>query len=381
MEHILFTIGCGCNGDLTPTPAELLRLLRMVAQAKVDPYDCRMKATLAVLLLCAIPAFSQSSNSDSSKCLPQTLGPFAFGGAARPQTDEYLYPRYFRYVKQWDQCIAHGKWPAAKIEQFPEAYPSSLNGDQRKIVTREAYEWDLAPLEATLTLVAPGSEVQARLFQITTWAQIQQMSQQRKHDAEERSEQAKLVELRLEKLRVRLGEASFELLSDHVHRLFHATPGRLVRQTLPEAAMFARYLHNIAMMDRFAANGGEDGTAAAKARDDEQKACGLSASEEEILRRVADDLQKDTQNDLLDPPARALAVDGPKTQTPRPVDSARFGGLREGTDSPIRQLRSELREASFEKVEKRVHAFYESDPISRVLPVDFAKSQTEAGDQ
>jgi hypothetical protein len=353
----------------------------MVAKAKVDPYDCRMKATLAVLLLCAIPAFSQSSNSDSSKCLPQTLGPFAFGGAARPETDDYLYPRYFRYVKQWDKCIAHGKWPAAKIEQFPEAYPSSLNGDQRKIVTREAYEWDLAPLEATLTLVAPGSEVQARLFQITTWAQIQQMSQQRKHDAEERSEQAKLVELRLEKLRLRLGEASFELLSDHVYRLFHATPGRLVRQTLPEAAMFARYLHNIAMMDRFAANGGEDGTAAAKARDDEQKACGLGASEEEILQRVADDLQKDTQNDLLDAPARALAADGPKTQTPRPVDSARFGGLREGTDSHIRQLRSDLREASFEKVEKRVHAFYESDPISRVLPVDSAKSQTEAGDQ
>src|SRR6202035_5888619 len=120
-------------------------------KAKVDPYDCLMKATLAVLLLCAIPAFSQSSNSDSSKCLPQTLGPFAFGGAARPETDEYLYPRYFRYVKQWDKCIAHGKWPAAKIEQFPEAYPSSLNGDQRKFVTREAYEWDLAPLEATLT--------------------------------------------------------------------------------------------------------------------------------------------------------------------------------------------------------------------------------------
>ena len=99
------------------------------------------------------------------------------------------------------------------------------------------------------------------------------------------------------------------------------------------------------------------------------------------MRRVADDLQKDTQNDLLDSPARALAADGPKTQTPRPVDSARFGGLREGIDSHIRQLRSDLREASFEKVEKRVHAFDESDPISRVLPVDSAKSQTEAGDQ
>src|ERR1700676_701246 len=177
----------------------------MVAKAKVVPYDFRMKATLAFLLLCAIPGFSQSGQSDSAKCLPLAPGPFPFGGEVRPETDEYLYPRYFRYVKQWDKCIAHGKWSATKIEQFPEAYPSSLNGDQRKIVTREAYEWDLAPQEATLTLVAPGSEVQGRLFQITTWAQIQQMSQQRKHDAEERSEQAKLVELRLERLRLRLG--------------------------------------------------------------------------------------------------------------------------------------------------------------------------------
>lgn len=353
---------------------------RVVAKAKVVPYDFRMKASLAFLLLCVIPVFSQSGQSDPSKCLPLAPGPFAFGGAGRPETDQYLYPRYFRYVKQWDKCIAHGKWPASKIEQFPEAYPSGLNGNQHKIVTREAYEWDLAPLQNTLTLVPPDSQMESRLFQITTWAQLQQMDQQRKHAAEERDQQAKLVESRLEKLRLRLGEASFELLSDHVHQLFHAIPGRLVRQTLPESAMFARYLHNIAMMDRFAANGGEDGTAAAKARDDEQKACGLNAGEEEILRRVADDLQKDTQNGLLDPPARQLIANGSKTHTPV-VDSARFGGLREGIDSHIAQLRSDLGEASFERVEKRVHALYESDPISRVVPVDSAKSQTEAGDQ
>jgi hypothetical protein len=63
------------------------------------------------------------------------------------------------------------------------------------------------------------------------------------------------------------------------------------------------------------------------------------------------------------------------------VDSARFGGLREGIDSHIAQLRSDLGEINFEKVEERVHAFYESDPISRVVPVASAKSQTEAGDQ
>jgi hypothetical protein len=208
---------------------------------------------------------------------------------------------------------------------------------------------------------------------------MQQLSQQRKHEADERDEQAKLVELRLQKLRLRLGEASFRLLSDHLHRLFHAIPGRLVRQTLPEAAMLGRYLHNIAMMDEFAANGGEDGTAAARARADEQKACGLDASEDEILRRVADDLQKETQNDLIDPRGTALAASGPITHTARPADSARFDGRREGIKSHIAQLRSDLGEASFEKVERRARAFCESDPISRVVPVDSANSQTEFG--
>jgi hypothetical protein len=86
--------------------------------------------------------------------LPLAPGPFPFGGAVRPETDEYLYPRYFRHVKQWNKCLAHGKWPAPKIEQFPGAYPSGLNNDQRKIVTREAYEWGVAPRETTLTVVA-----------------------------------------------------------------------------------------------------------------------------------------------------------------------------------------------------------------------------------
>jgi len=330
-----------------------------------------MKASLAFLLLCVIPIFSQSGQYDPPKCLPLAPGPFPFGGAVRPATDEYLYPRYFRYVKQWDKCLAHGKWPASKAEQFPKAYPSGLNEDQRKIVTREAYDWDIAPREATLTLAAPGSAIEAgplRIMRITTWAQMQQLSQQRKHDADERHAKAKLVESRLEKLRLRLGEASFGLLDDHVHELFHAIPGRLVRQALPEAAMFARYLHTIAMMDKFAANGGEDGTAAAGARDGEQKACGLSDRDEETLRRVADDLQKDTQNDLIEPRGAA----------PQQTDLA---AIREGIDSHFAQVKSDLGEAGFERVEKRVHALYEADPISRVVPVDSAKSPTEAGDQ
>jgi hypothetical protein len=350
------------------------------AKARDVPYDLRMKVTLAFLLLWVIPVFSQSVQPDPSRCLPVALGPFPFGGAARPETDAYLYPRYFRYVKQWDRCLAHGKWPASKIEQFPEAYASGLSDDQRKIVTREAYEWDVAPQEGTLTLVTPGTVIQAQPSQINTWGQMQQLSQQRRHDAERRDEQAKLVELRLKKLRLQLGEASFGLLSDHAHRMFHAIPGRLVRLQLPETAIFGRYLHNIAMMDKFAANEGDDGAAAARAWADEQKACGLDAREEKVLQRVADDLQKNTQNGLIDLRGTASPANGP-TLTARPFDLTRFSGPKQEIDSHIAQLRSELGEASFGKVERRARALGESESFSRVVPVDSAKSQTEVGDQ
>jgi hypothetical protein len=146
------------------------------------------------------------------------------------------------------------------VEQFPNAYPSGLNEDQRKIVTREAYDWDIAPREAMLKLAAPGSAIEAGPMRITTWVQMRQLSEQRKQDSAERSEKAKAVDSRLEKLRLRLGETSFGLLDAHVHKLFHAIPGRLALQPLPESAMFARYLNSIAMMDKFAVNGGEDGT-------------------------------------------------------------------------------------------------------------------------
>jgi hypothetical protein len=96
-----------------------------------------MKATLAFVLLCFVSLFSQEG---PSRCTPTSLGPFAFGGAATLKTDGYVYPRYFRYAKQWDQCIAHGKWPASVVAQFPEPFPAGLSAEQRKLVTREAYD-------------------------------------------------------------------------------------------------------------------------------------------------------------------------------------------------------------------------------------------------
>jgi hypothetical protein len=50
-------------------------------------------------------------------------------------------------------------------------------------------------------------------------------------------------------------------------------------------------------------------------------------------------------------------------------------------DLHIEQLRSSLGEANFEKVKKRVHALYESDGLTRVVPVDAPEMQIKAGEQ
>jgi hypothetical protein len=344
-----------------------------------------MKAGLAfyLLLLCALPVFSQSVSDDSSRCLPRKPGPFPVFREGRPQTDEYLYPRYFRYVKEWDECFADGKWPASTVEQFPHPYPDGMKEEQRKVITLTARDWEPEPRESTWRVAEPGAEIGARPAEVTTWAEMQELKQQRWSDATETDERAKLVESGLEKLRLRLGATSFHMLDDYVHELYHAIPGQLVRQPLPETAMYSRYLHTIAMMDKFAANGGDDGQAAADARAEEQTACGLSDKEEEILQQVAEDLQKELSEHRpgtmpsgtiggMDRSARA-AVD-------RPAEPGFRGGRSRVIDAHIEQLRSGLGQAGFEKVENRIRVIYEFDGPPRVVPLDVPESQSKAGE-
>src|SRR5208282_410075 len=140
----------------------------------------------------------QSDSSDSSRCLPRRPGPPVLR-EGRPQTDEYLYPRYFRYVKEWDQCFADGKWPASTVEQYPDPFHAGMDQKERKIVMLAARDWDVAPPEATLKRIEPGAEIELRPMGVTTWADLQQLTQQRQQEAKETDERAKLVESGLEK--------------------------------------------------------------------------------------------------------------------------------------------------------------------------------------
>jgi hypothetical protein len=330
-----------------------------------------MKATLAFVLLCAVSLFSQE---DPSRCTPTSLGPFAFGGAATLKSDGYVYPRYFRYAKQWDQCIAHGKWSASAVAQFPEPFPAGLSAEQRKLVTREAYDWDVAPQEAILRPAATGFQGPMRPMKITTWAQYLELQQQQRQEADESDEKEKSVAARLVKLHSRLGTTAYAAFDAHVHELLHATPGRLVPWQWPESLLFVRYLSTIAMMDKFSANAGEDGIAAANARADEQRACGLTNADEEILQRVADDYQKDT-------PDGPIIATISRSESGRLVASAVGVNMSERIDSHVQQLRQDLGEASFEKIEKRVRALPSVDHRMRIVPKRSADWQLESSDE
>jgi hypothetical protein len=344
-----------------------------------------MKTALVFFLLlwCALLVLAQSDSSDSSRCLPRKPGPFPVLREGRPETDEYLYPRYFRYVKQWDECFAGGQWPASTVEQFPHAYPDGMKEEQRKIVTLTASDWEPEPREGTWRVAGPGAEMGARPGEVTTWAEMQEAMQQRWRDATETEERAKLVASGLEKLKLRLGAASFRMLDDYVHELYHAIPGRLVRQALPETAMYSRYLHTIAMMDKFAAKGGDDGQAAAEARAEEQAACGLSDKEEAILQKVAEDFQEElSENRPATVPSDAAGGMGrPATAAVgRPTRLGLRGERNRIIDAHIEQLRSGLGEAGFEKVENRLRVMYQFDGMLRVVPIDTPEAQGKAGE-
>ncbi len=347
-----------------------------------------MKGALAFFLFCAVPVFSQSVTTvtgDSSRCLPRRPGPFPSLGVGRPETDEYVYPRYFQYVKEWDKCFSEGKWPASKIEQFPNAFPVAMEDAQRRIVTLTARDWEPMP-EERLKMAEAGtdSSLPGRTGGAMSWLQMQKVTQQRKQDEKEREEREKLIDSGLEQLKSRLGEGSFRELNQYAYELFHVVPGRRVMRPITEAAMYSRYLRSIALMDKFAASGGEDGQAAASARAEEQKACGLNDREEAILQQVADDLQKDIQEHRPGPVSSDMSSRR-AGEMGRPMTSVGGGpeesGIRVERSLHIEQLKSELGDVGFAKIDRRVHVLYESEGLPRVVPLDAAETQSKVGEQ
>jgi hypothetical protein len=145
--------------------------------------------------------------------------------------------------------------------------------------------------------------------------------------------------------------------------------------------MYSRYLHYIASLDKFAANGGEDGKDAARARADEQEACELNDKQEGILQHVAEDFQKDISEHPPRPVSGAVRVAGdPATSTVgQAAVSSPFSEERKRIiESHISQLKSDPGEAGFNKIEKRAHSLYESDRPARVIPVDAVQTEGKA---
>ncbi len=276
----------------------------------------------------------------------------------RPVTNEQLYSRYFRYVAGRDGCLASGVSPDSLADRFPDPYPGSMNENQRDVVTLVANDW-LQTWRDSIQTSAPPTV--AMMGPPATWAQLQEVKERRQHLDDLIDQRAKVMESRLQSLRLALGKATFAALDDYAHGLYQTVPGRLVRQPLSEDGMIARYLSLIASMDKFAAGNGDDAQAAAKARADEQSASGLSDKEQSILQEEADSFQRDIRSHQQE---RAI----PNSGEMRSVPAIRPREREQIADAHVEHLQSSLSNAAFEKVEKRAQELYQGEGPKRTIP-------------
>lgn len=329
-----------------------------------------------------------SPRQAESRCLPMAPRPMPGvrsrdgqdDSSPRPVLDELLYPRYFRYIAEYEKCFSDGQWPDETVARYPDPYPAALNDDQREIVATIAADWRESGFSAAV-IRPPNSGVPLIPQRAETWAQAQealQMRQARQQEhAGQQEERSKIVESRLQSLKLALGQKAFRALDDYAHDLYHAIPGRLLREPIPERAMYVRYLNYIALMDKFAANQGDDGHAAAKARADEQAACGLNDDDERVLEQEADSLHDRT--DRMRPAGTFGRRVGEPSATAPPTDAEPASGTVEPlAQSLMEKLQARLSKASFEKVQKRMHALYGSETISRVVPADEPDTPNQA---
>ena len=361
----------------------------MIPGMKAAPIFLRF-CLLFIVCLFAVPVFSQSDENDSESntaqepsiahCHPQAPRPFGIisvgigsAGSAvgsgesasgaiergpRPVTDEQLYSRYFRYAAEWDSCLSSGISPDSLSDEFPDPFPEGMQEDQRNIVMLVDADWVQCWRES---MAASGPPSAAAIGPVHSWAQLQEQKQRRQHSADLTDERAKVMESRLQSLRLALGKTSFRGFDDYVHGLYQAIPGRLVRQPLSEGAVFARYLGSIATMNKFADKSGEDAQAAAKARADERDACGLSNKDESTLQKEADSFERDIHAHQ----AERRTSNSPEASSARGVPPRE---REEIGNSHLEHLQSSLSKAGFQKVEKRAQDLYQSDGPRRVIP-------------
>ncbi len=332
-------------------------------------------------------ATSIARSQSSSRCLPMPPRPIPrfrapleavtpnhklAGTDLVPVLDGRLYPRYFRYVREWDRCLSSDNWPPDTAERYPSPYPATLNDDQRKAVLLAAREWrgqkPLVPAQEGAQSATASPLSAHRVTPPGTWAQWQQQAafakEQRQRFAKQREETENLIESQLKQLRAQIGTTSFRGLDNYAHELYHATPGKPVHEPLPQTTIFARYFHEISAFERFASHEGEDGQDAAKARAEEQRICGLTNKEQALLLQEAQDFEQDLKK--LQPQSTATSV---TSQSIRAVRAIPLEQRNQIANSHIGRLHSSLSKAGFEKIERRAHTLYDSEGAELIVPV------------
>jgi len=320
----------------------------------------------------------------------------------RPVPDEELFERYFQYVTRWTTYLAQGgTLEAAKNADSPDPFREKMSGEGRNAVTAAAYDYVHTWQEWNRkTRPAPTGDPSAATSTVAhaPWdppAFPGADAERNRQKADERMEERDaMVKAELDKIRGQIGSTSYRSFDAYVHGIYHARPGRWVREPLPEKTMVLYYLRHVGAMDRSAEDASQDDwTKSTKMRVDEQAAAGLSDQEQAILQQVADDLRetsKTRQAQLMANRPHGIApalpmnpgTDGAPVGVPAASTvPATFGPAlpmgRELAEPFVAQLKTKIGEAGFEKVEKRAHALYGSIMTRRVEAVSEAEIKTK----
>jgi hypothetical protein len=323
-------------------------------------------------------------------------------GSFRPVPDEELFEKYFQYVTRWTSYLSQGgTLEAAKNADSPDPFSAKMSGEERNAVTAAAYDYLHAWQEWNRkTQPPPTGDPTAAM---STIAQLPWdrpafpgvgAERNRQRGDERLEERDALVKAELDKIRGQVVSTGYRSFDAYVHGIYHARPGRWLREPLPEKIMVLYYLRYVGAIDRSAEDDAQrDWAKSAKARVDEQEAAGLSDTEQAVLQQVADDLRETTKERQAQPMANrphGIAPASPRTPgtdgAPVGVAAttsvpATFGAVsllgQRIAESFVEQLKTKIGEAGFAKIEKRAHALYGSITTRRVVAVSEAENKTK----
>jgi len=299
-------------------------------------------------------------------------------GALPPLPDEAIYENYFYYVVGWSHYLSDGGTAeaAARAGRSPYPFPAATNSTDQKAVTHAAYHCVTALGQFMSQLRPYEVGTQSSIKPEDLWKPVSSHEQFQRELGDKRVDQrAAIVRKEMEQLRSQLGKTGFHDLDTYVHGLYQASPGRLVREPVPEWRMFVNYLRYIAWLGGSAGRTDVKPQETAKERADEQKTAGLNGDSESILQEVADDYLRTVwkrRTELL--VVKVEFGTGHPTKIVAPANVVPSADMKRIGEAHMEQLKSRLDKANLKKLDARVHELYGSLTIARVVPL----SDTEA---